>query len=165
MRDTPSTCCLGSRGRPARSSRSGVEIVTDYRLGDRAATLGKARIIHDQGYTYSSLIDPCLARFVGQDRGDGTLAVSGGKPAIVGKEKQDGVVPQVQAVEGGEYPANVFIEAFHHRGIGRVVLAGIRKALMNGDTRSPFLIQPHCFGFFLIFFQFLRLGSEGVCTV
>ena len=152
---------LGLEGQTRKIEQSGVEIVTDYRLGDRTATLGKARVIHDQGYSYSSLIDPCLARFVGQDGGNRTLAAYGGKPAIVGKEEQDGIVPQVQAVEGGEHPANVFIEAFHHRGIGGVILAGIRKALMNRDTWSPFLIQPHCFGFFLIFFQFLRLGSEG----
>ena len=143
---------LGFEWQTGKVEQSGVKIVADHRLGNSATTFNKARIVHDQGNADSPFIDPCLARFVGEDGGDGTLAASCGKTAIVGKEKNNGVVSQVQPVEGGKNPANVFIEAFHHCGIGWVILPGISKALVDGHAKRSVSVQSIDFAFSLVFF-------------
>ena len=51
-------------------------------------------------------------------------------PPFVGKEEQDGVVAQIQSLKGVEHTAHVFIEAFHHRGIGGVCPDGSRPKLL-----------------------------------
>ena len=148
--------------RPGRQARNfekrRIKIGGNDLLVADTARLGDARPPDEQRFADAPLVRPTFASTQGQVRRG--RAFGSGEPAVVGSENDDGLLIEAEFTQLVEHAADVFVEAFDHRGICGMVLDLPHLPVVIRDELGTATRQLRCLG--LVFGGHPGLGLHGV---
>ena len=118
--------------RPAASSRSGGDVGEFHQPVGTLVGLELVGPLHDQRYMHSSLIE---MRSLQVD------AVVAQHLAVVAHENDDGVFQLTGFLQSSDHAANIFVDEFNHRVIGRGDLALVAVGHSGGVIAAGIVVS------------------------